>query len=80
MQVTILMGVALLAEASLSFLGLGVQPPDSSWGSMLQVAYQNQYEAPFSVLPAGMALLVTVLAFNTIGDTLRDVLAMRRDS
>jgi peptide/nickel transport system permease protein len=79
-QVTILMGVALLAEASLSFLGLGVQPPDSSWGSMLQVAYQNQYEAPFAVLPAGMALLVTVLAFNTIGDTLRDVLAMRRDS
>jgi peptide/nickel transport system permease protein len=79
-QVTILMGVALLAEASLSFLGLGVQPPDSSWGSMLQVAYQNQYEAPFAVLPAGIALLVTVLAFNTIGDTLRDVLAMRRDS
>lgn len=79
-QVTILMGVSLLAEASLSFLGLGVQAPDSSWGSMLQVAYQNQYTAPFSVVPPGIALVLVVLAFNTIGDTARDVLAKRRDS
>lgn len=77
-QVTILMGVALLAEASLSFLGLGVQPPNSSWGSMLQVAYQNQYRAPLGVLPAGTALVLTVLSFNTIGDAVRDVVARRR--
>jgi peptide/nickel transport system permease protein len=79
-QVTILMGVALLAEASLSFLGLGVQPPDSSWGSMLEVAYQNQYQAPLAVLPAGTALVLTVLSFNTVGDSIRDAVARRRDS
>ena len=79
-QVTILMGVALLAEASLSFLGLGVQAPDASWGSMLRVAYENQFDAPYSVLPAGVALVITVLSFNTIGDTLRDVISMRRES
>jgi peptide/nickel transport system permease protein len=79
-QVTILMGVALLAEASLSFLGLGVQPPDSSWGSMLEVAYQNQYAAPLAVLPAGTALVLTVLSFNTVGDSIRDAVARRRDS
>jgi peptide/nickel transport system permease protein len=79
-QVTILMGVALLAEASLSFLGLGVQPPDSSWGSMLEVAYQNQYDAPLAVLPAGTALVLTVLSFNTVGDSIRDAVARRRDS
>jgi peptide/nickel transport system permease protein len=79
-QVTILMGVALLAEASLSFLGLGVQPPDSSWGSMLEVAYQNQYDAPLAVLPAGTALVLTVLSFNTVGDAIRDTVARRRDS
>jgi len=77
-QTTILMGVALLAEASLSFLGLGVQPPDSSWGSMLEIAYQNQFKAPYGVLPAGTALVLTVLAFNTIGDSIRDVVARRR--
>ncbi|MDG4830398.1 ABC transporter permease [Solwaraspora sp. WMMD1047] len=79
-QVTILMGVALLAEASLSFLGLGVQAPDSSWGSMLEVAYQNQYAAPLGVLPAGAALVLTVLSFNTIGDCIRDAVARRRDT
>lgn len=79
-QTTILMGVALLAEASLSFLGLGVQAPDSSWGSMLEVAYQNQYRAPLSVVPPGMALVLTVLSFNTIGDSIRDAVARRRSA
>ncbi|GAA0927440.1 ABC transporter permease [Pseudonocardia zijingensis] len=76
-QATILMGVALLAEAGLSFLGLGVQPPESSWGSMLRTAYDNQFEAPLSVLPPGIAVVLTVLAFNVIGDTIRDVMAAR---
>jgi peptide/nickel transport system permease protein len=79
-QVTILMGVALLAESSLSFLGLGVQAPDASWGSMLRVAYENQFDAPYSVLPAGIALVITVLSFNTLGDTFRDAISTRRDS
>lgn len=78
-QITILMGLALLAEASLSFLGLGVQPPDSSWGSMLRVAYENQFSAPLAVLPPGGILVLTVLAFNTMGDTIRDVVTQRKD-
>ena len=77
-QVTILMGVALLAEASLSFIGLGVQPPDASWGSMLKSAYNNQFESPFSVVPSGIAMVLTVLAFNTIGDSIRDAVGLRR--
>lgn len=77
-QVTILMGVALLVEASLSFLGLGVQPPDASWGSMLKAAYANQFKAPFAVVPPGAAMVLTVLAFNTIGDAIRDAVGIRR--
>ncbi|MFC6084112.1 ABC transporter permease [Sphaerisporangium aureirubrum] len=77
-QVTILMGVALLAEASLSFIGLGVQPPSASWGSMLKAAYTNQFDAPYSVVPPGIAMVFTVLAFNTIGDAIRDAVGLRR--
>ncbi|SHK68554.1 peptide/nickel transport system permease protein [Pseudonocardia thermophila] len=77
-QVTILMGVALLAEAGLSFIGLGVQPPDSSWGSMLADAYQNQFRDPFGAVAPGAALALTVLCFNVLGDTLRDVIAAGR--
>jgi peptide/nickel transport system permease protein len=76
-QATILMGLALLSEAGLSFLGLGVQPPDSSWGSMLRTAYDNQFRAPLAVLPPGIAVVLTVLAFNTLGDTIRDVMSAR---
>jgi peptide/nickel transport system permease protein len=77
-QVTILMGVALLAEASLSFIGLGVQPPDASWGSMLKSAYTHQFDAPYSVVPPGIAMVLTVLSFNTIGDAIRDAVGLRR--
>ena len=77
-QVTILMGVALLVEASLSFIGLGVQPPDASWGSMLKAAYANQFKAPYAVVPPGVAMVLTVLAFNTIGDAIRDAVGIRR--
>lgn len=76
-QATILMGLALLSEAGLSFLGLGVQPPEASWGSMLRTAYENQFEAPLSVLPPGIAVVLTVLAFNTIGDSIRDAMSAR---
>ena len=76
-QTTLLMGLALLSEASLSFLGLGVQPPEASWGSMLKAAYENQFEAPYSVLPSGIAILLTVLSFNVLGDRLRDAVAGR---
>ena len=71
------MGFALLAEASLSFLGLGVQLPNASWGSMLRSAYDDKFQAPYGVLPPGLALTATILAFNTIGDSLRDIVADR---
>jgi len=77
-QINILMGISLLLEASLSFLGLGIAPPASDWGSMLGDAYRNQYEAPLAAFPPGLALCITVLAFNTLGDGIRDALAARR--
>ena len=73
-QVTLLLAGALLAEASLSFLGLGIQPPDASWGSMLARAYQNMEIAPELMFPPGIAILVTALAFNMLGESMREAL------
>jgi peptide/nickel transport system permease protein len=75
-QVTLL----LLAEASLSFLGLGIQPPHPSWGGMLARAYQNMELAPSQMLAPGLAILFTALAFNALGESLRVALdpTMRR--
>lgn len=70
-QVTLLLAAALLAEASLSFLGLGVQPPDPSWGAMLARAYLNMEIAPEQMYPPGLAILLTALAFNTLGESMR---------
>lgn len=73
-QVAISFGYALLAEAGLSFLGLGVQPPNSSWGTMLQDAYQFILVSPWGLFPPGIAIALTVLSFNLVGDGLRDAL------
>ena len=70
-QVTLLLGTALLAEASLSFLGLGIQPPHPSWGAMLARAYQYMEIAPEQMYSPGLAILITALAFNTLGESLR---------
>jgi peptide/nickel transport system permease protein len=70
-QVTLLLAAALLAEASLSFLGLGIQPPQPSWGAMLARAYQNMELAPEQMYAPGLAILLTALAFNTLGESLR---------
>ena len=70
-QVTLLLAAALLAEASLSFLGLGIQPPSPSWGSMLARAYQNMELAPEQMYAPGLAILFTALAFNTLGESMR---------
>ncbi|MDR3467220.1 MAG: ABC transporter permease [Xanthobacteraceae bacterium] len=70
-QVTLLLAGALLAEASLSFLGLGIQPPNASWGAMLARAYQNMEIAPEQMYPPGLAILLTALAFNGLGESLR---------
>ena len=73
-QVTLLLAGALLAEASLSFLGLGIQPPYPSWGAMLARAYQSMEIVPEQMYPPGLAILFTALAFNTLGETLRTAL------
>ncbi len=67
------LGGALLAEAGLSFLGLSVQPPDASWGSMLRHAYDvSLFTFPWQLLIPGAAIALTILAINTVGDGLRD--------
>jgi peptide/nickel transport system permease protein len=82
-QTTLLLGLALLAEASLSFLGLGVQPPDPSWGIMLRRAAQFLSRASYHIYAPGLAIALTVLSFNALGDSLRDrldpVARTRRD-
>lgn len=70
-------GTAILAEAGLSFLGLGVAPPTATWGGMLSEALSLIRVAPELAMAPGMAIFVTVLAINTVGDALRDVLDPR---
>ena len=70
----LLLAVALLAESSLSYLGLGVQPPNSSWGGMLARAYNYMEVAPEQMYAPGLAILCTALAFNALGESLRVVL------
>lgn len=65
---------AILMESSLSFLGLGVQPPDASWGNMLSKARGYMWDAPFLAFIPGCAIFLTVLLYNWLGDGLRDAL------
>jgi peptide/nickel transport system permease protein len=73
-QATLGMGGAILAEASLSFLGLGVQPPTPSWGTMLSYGRAHLLDAPHLTVFPGIAIAVLVLGFNFLGDGLRDAL------
>jgi peptide/nickel transport system permease protein len=75
--VTVSLSTAVLAESSLSFLGLGVVPPNPSWGGMLANGRTTLEIAPWQAIFAGAAIFVTVLAFNFLGDGLRDVLDPR---
>lgn len=77
-QATLAVAAAIIAEASLSFLGLGQQPPAPSWGSMLNTAQRFLTQAPWMAVFPGLAIFVTVLAFNLFGDALRDALDPRR--
>ena len=65
---------AIMAEAGLSFLGVGAQPPTPSWGLMVNEAQQYVFSAPWASILPGVAILITVLAFNFVGDGLRDAL------
>ena len=76
-QAAIGMAGAVLAEATLSFLGLGVPPPTASWGSMLNDARSHLFDSPHLVVFPGMAVMLAVLSFNFIGDALRDLLDPR---
>ena len=67
----LLLAIGLLAESSLSYLGLGVQPPRSSWGGMLARAYNYMEVAPEQMYAPGLAILFTALAFNGLGETVR---------
>ena len=76
-QAAIGMAGAVLAEATMSFLGLGVPPPTASWGSMLNDARSHLFDAPHLVLFPAVTVMFAVLAFNFIGDALRDLLDPR---
>lgn len=76
-QATLTIATAIIAEASLSFLGLGQQPPAPSWGSMLNAAQRFLTNAPWMAVWPGLAIFVTVLSFNLFGDGLRDALDPR---
>jgi peptide/nickel transport system permease protein len=76
-QATLAIAAAIIAEASLSFLGLGQQPPARSWGSMLNTASHFLSQAPWMALWPGLAIFSLVLAFNLLGDGLRDALDPR---
>jgi peptide/nickel transport system permease protein len=77
-QATLAAAAAIIAEASLSFLGLGEQPPDPSWGSMLNTAKNFMSQAPWMALWPGAAIFLLVLSLNLFGDGLRDALDPRR--
>ena len=76
-QATLTVATAIIAEASLSFLGLGQQPPAPSWGSMLNTAKNYLEQAPWMSLSPGIAIFLVVLGFNLLGDGLRDALDPR---
>ena len=77
-QATLAIAAAIIAEASLSVLGLGQQPPAPSWGSMLNSAQRFLTQAPWLAIFPGLAIFLAVLSFNLIGDGLRDALDPRR--
>ena len=76
-QATLSVAAAIIAEAALSFLGLGQQPPAPSWGSMLNAAQRFLVNAPWMAIWPGLAIFLTVLSFNLVGDGLRDALDPR---
>ncbi len=76
-QATLSIAAAIIAEAALSFLGLGQQPPAPSWGSMLNAAQRFLTQAPWMAIWPGLAIFLVVLSLNLLGDGLRDALDPR---
>jgi peptide/nickel transport system permease protein len=75
--ITLNLGVAILAEAALSFLGIGIRPPGAAWGSMVNDGYRYLLSNPILSFAPGFAIMLVVLAFNIVGDGLRDALDPR---
>jgi peptide/nickel transport system permease protein len=76
-QATLGLGFAILAEAGLGFLGVGVPPPTPTWGNILNLGSPLLERAPWLSIAPGMAIFILVLAFNLLGDALRDQLDPR---
>jgi peptide/nickel transport system permease protein len=76
-QMTMMMGTAILTEASLSFLGVGVEPPTATWGSMITDGYRFLINRPILSMIPGVAIMLVVFGFNMVGDGLRDALDPR---
>jgi peptide/nickel transport system permease protein len=76
-QATIQFAIAILAEAALSYLGLGTQPPQASWGRMLNEAQAQMFQAPMLAVYPGVTIALAVLGLNLMGDGLRDLLDPR---
>jgi peptide/nickel transport system permease protein len=75
--ITMMMGTCILAEAGLSFLGLGITPPGAAWGAMVNEGYKYLLTNPMLSFAPGVAIMLTVFAFNMVGDGLRDALDPR---
>jgi peptide/nickel transport system permease protein len=71
---TLWIATAIRLEATLSFLGIGTQPPQASWGNIIRDGLSNMYGSAWPIVSAGVAISITVLAFNMVGDAVRDVL------
>ena len=78
-QATLGFATAVIEIAGLGFLGLGVQPPTAEWGTMISLAYRSILNAPHLVLFPGILIFLNVLAFNLLGDALRDALDPRSE-
>jgi ABC-type dipeptide/oligopeptide/nickel transport system permease subunit len=76
-QITLNMGYAILIEAALSFLGLGISPPGAAWGSMVKDGYRFLLTNPILSFAPGFAIMLVVFSFNMVGDGLRDALDPR---
>lgn len=75
---TLRIGISILVVAGLSFLGLGIQPPTAAWGTMLNRGQEYLVQAPWMSIFPGLAIIITVLSFNLLGDALRDALDPRQ--
>jgi peptide/nickel transport system permease protein len=73
-QITLALSGAILTEASMSFLGLGIQPPNPSWGSMLNASRSYMEIAPWTAIMPCIFIVITIFSFNILGDSLRDIL------